>query len=97
MGVYFAIGMSIHSNMVNESYEPSENDELVLEVLKDGRDRDEPWGRANPRYLIDETDLEKSNVEFSLRSLRSAGWVERAARGLYELVEDPRVETDEHS
>ena len=95
MSVYFAIGMSIQANMVNENYEPSENDELVLEVLKDGRDRDDPWGRANPRYLIDETGLEKSNVEFSLRSLRSAGGVERSARGLYELVDDPREESDE--
>ena len=95
MSVYFAIEMSIQANMVNENYEPSENDELVLEVLKDGRNRDDPWGRANPRYLIDETGLEKSNVEFSLRSLRSAGWVERAARGLYELVDDPREESDE--
>jgi DNA-binding MarR family transcriptional regulator len=92
--VYFAIEMSIQANMVNENYEPSKNDELILEVLKDGRNRDEPWGRANPRYLIDQTGLEKSNVEFSLRSLRSAGWVERAARGLYELVEDPRDERD---
>jgi len=95
MSVYFAIEMGIQANMVNENYEPSENDELVLEVLKDGRNRDDPWGRANPRYLIDETGLEKSNVEFSLRSLRSAGWVERAARGLYELVDDPREESDE--
>ena len=95
MSVYFAIGMSIEANMVNENYEPSENDELVLEVLKDGRDRDGPWGRANPRYLIDETGLEKSNVEFSLRSLRSAGWVERSARGLYEFVDDPREESEE--
>ena len=94
MSVYFAIEMSIQANMVNENYEPSKNDELILEVLKDGRTRDEPWGRANPRYLIDQTGLEKSNVEFSLRSLRSAGWVERVARGLYELVEDPRDERD---
>lgn len=92
MGAYFAIAMSVLTHMVNENYEPSENDELVLEVLKDGRNHDEPWGRANPRYLINETGLEKSNVEFSLRSLRDAGWVERVARGLYELQEDPREE-----
>ncbi|MDS0475687.1 type IV toxin-antitoxin system AbiEi family antitoxin domain-containing protein [Natrinema sp. 1APR25-10V2] len=76
--------------MVNERYEPTENDELVLDVLKQGRDSNDPWGRANPRWLIDETDLEKGNVEFSLRSLRDAGWIKRVSRGLYEFVEDPR-------
>ncbi|WP_339104217.1 type IV toxin-antitoxin system AbiEi family antitoxin domain-containing protein [Haloterrigena salinisoli] len=39
---------------------------------------------------MDETDLEKGNVEFSLRSLRDAGWIKRVSRGLYEFVEDPR-------
>lgn len=94
MNTYFAIAMSAGSKMVNENYEPSEKDELVLEVLKDGRDRGEPWGRANPRYLIDETGLEKSNVEFALRSLTSAGWITRISRGLYEFVEDPREENN---
>ncbi|SEU01333.1 type IV toxin-antitoxin system AbiEi family antitoxin domain-containing protein [Natrinema hispanicum] len=83
--------MSIQTEkMVNENYEPSANDEKVLDALKDGRSDSQPWGRANPRYLIDETNMEKGNVEFSLRSLRDAGWIERVARGLYELNEDPR-------
>ena len=82
--------MELSGQMVNEEYEPSENDELVLEALKEGRDAGAPWGRANPRWLIDETGLEKGNVEFSLRSLRDAGWVRRVARGLYEFVNDPR-------
>lgn len=81
--------------MVNEEYEPSENDELVLDALKQGRPEDNPWGRANPRWLIDETGLEKGNVEFSLRSLRDAGWVRRVARGLYEFNEDPREVNDD--
>ncbi len=76
--------------MVNERYEPTENDELVLNALKQGRENNDPWGRANPRWLMDETDLEKGNVEFSLRSLRDAGWIKRVSRGLYEFVEDPR-------
>lgn len=82
--------MELSGQMVNEDYEPSDNDELVLDALKDGRDENEPWGRSNPRWLIDETGLDKGNVEFSLRSLRDAGWVRRVARGLYEFVEDPR-------
>ena len=79
--------------MVNENYEPTEKDELVLDALKAGRDVGDPWGRANPTWLIDETGLDKGNVEFCLRSLRSAGWVRRAARGLYEYVDDPREDS----
>jgi len=76
--------------VVNENYDPTPKDEQILAALKDGRGGDQPWGRANPRWLIDQTDLDKGNVEFCLRSLRDAGWVERIARGLYELREDPR-------
>jgi len=95
MVTYYASQMStIKQSMVNEEYDPSENDELVLKALKDGRLEGNPWGRANPRWLIDETGLEKGNVEFSLRSLRDAGWVRRVARGLYEFNEDPREVED---
>jgi DNA-binding MarR family transcriptional regulator len=78
--------------MVNEDFQPSEECDRVIAVFKDGRDSGQPWGRANPRYLIDETGLEKSNVEYHLRRLKDAGWVERIARGLYEFREDPREE-----
>ncbi len=81
--------------VVNEHYEPTEKDEQVLTALKRGRGEGEPWGRANPRWLVEETNLSKSNVEFCLRSLRDAGWIRRIARGLYELVEDPRQQTDD--
>jgi len=92
---YLRIAMSTaKQQMVNENYEPSRKDELVLDALKEGRESGDPWGRANPRWLIDETELSKSNVEFCLRSLRDAGWVERAARGLYEFVDDPREDDD---
>ena len=87
--------MSVAQQMVNENYEPSSKDERVLEALKDGREDGRPWGRANPRWLIDETDLDKGNVEFCLRNLTSAGWVQRTARGLYEFVDDPREEVDD--
>ena len=86
--------MSAVHQMVNENYEPSEKDERVLEALKNGREEGRPWGRANPRWIIDQTDLDKGNVEFCLRNLTSAGWVQRVARGLYELVDDPREESD---
>ena len=85
--------MHVGQQMVNENYDPTEKDNLVLNALKDGRGEDKPWGRANPRWLIDETGLDKGNVEFCLRNLTSAGWVTRVARGLYELVDDPREDT----
>ena len=81
--------------VVNENYDPTEKDEQILGALKRGRAEGQPWGRANPRWLIETTDLNKSNVEFCLRSLRDAGWVERVARGCYELVDDPREEADD--
>jgi hypothetical protein len=82
----------VSPDVVNEQYEPTENDDKVLEALKQGRESGDPWGRANPRWLIDQTGLEKGNVEFSLRQLTSAGWVRRVARGCYEFVADPREE-----
>jgi hypothetical protein len=85
----------VSADMVNEQYEPTENDERVLNAFKDGRERGEPWGRANPRWLIDQTGLDKGNVEFSLRQLTSAGWLRRVARGCYEFVSDPREAEDD--
>lgn len=81
--------------MPNEDFEPTDDCELVLSVLKDGRDSDRPWGRANPRYIIDETGLEKPNVEYHLRRLNDAGWIKKIARGLYEFKGDPREDGDE--
>ncbi|MBX0296657.1 type IV toxin-antitoxin system AbiEi family antitoxin domain-containing protein [Haloarcula nitratireducens] len=77
--------------MPNENYEPTAKDEQVLDALKAGRDAGQPWGRANPKWLVEQTDLDKGNIEFCLRNLRNAGWVKRVARGLYEFVEDPRT------
>jgi len=76
--------------MVNEEFEPTEPCDRVLDVFKEGRDSGGPWGRANPRYVIGETDIEKANVEYHIRRLRDAGWIQKVARGLYEFVEDPR-------
>ena len=67
---------------VNEEYQPTENDEKVLQVLKEGR--------ANPLYIREESGLAKQRVNESLERLRSAGWVRKVTRGLYELEGDPR-------
>jgi len=76
--------------MVNEDFRPTAECEAVLDVFKAGRETSGPWGRANPRFVIDETDLDKQTVEYQLRRLRDAGWIRNVARGLYEFVEDPR-------
>ncbi len=41
-------------------------------------------------FLREETGLEKSKLEYALRRLDDAGWIDRPAEGLYELVDDPR-------
>jgi len=72
--------------MVNRSFDPDEDTEQVLDVLKDGR--------ANPRFVMDRTGLDKGRVEYCLRRLTDAGWIGRPARGLYEFNEDPRNDDD---
>lgn len=82
---------AMHSRSVpNEDFEPTEACEQVLDVFKAGRESGDPWGRANPRYIIDETGMDKPNVEYQLRRLNDAGWITKVARGLYVFVEDPR-------
>jgi len=74
----------IQAARMNEEYEPTENDEAVLGVLKEGR--------ANPLHIREESGLAKQRVNESLQRLQGAGWVRKVTRGLYELVEDPREE-----
>lgn len=69
--------------MVNEDYEPSENQEEVLQVFKEEK-------RVNPLRVRDVTGLEKQRVNDALQSLVAAGWVRKVNRGLYEFVNDPR-------
>lgn len=77
--------------MVNERYEPNEREETVLKLFKQGRKSDEPWGRVNPLYVREHSELDKGQVEYALRNLRNAGWITQVNRGgLYEFVEDPR-------
>jgi len=77
--------------MVNENYEPNDREESVLEEFKRGRNSGAPWGRVNPLYVREHSELEKGQVEYALRNLTNAGWVKQLNNGgLYELVEDPR-------
>lgn len=76
--------------MTNEKYTPSENEEKILNVLKEGRDESRPWGRANPLFLREKTGLNKQQVNYALRQLIAAGWINKITEGLYEFVDDPR-------
>ena len=79
--------------MVNNRYEPNEREETVLELFKQGRDAGEPWGRVNPLYVRERCEMDKGQVEYALRNLRNAGWIEQVNQGgLYEFVDDPREE-----
>ncbi|KAB1198971.1 MULTISPECIES: MarR family transcriptional regulator [Haloferax] len=77
--------------MVNEKYEPNEREDVILDLFKQGQDSGNPWGRVNPLYLREHSDLDKGQVEYALRNLTNAGWIKQLNRGgLYELVTDPR-------
>lgn len=71
--------------MVNPEFEPEEIDEQVLDVLRDEH-------RANPYRIREQTQLGKGEINTSLVRLTSAGWVRKVTRGLYEFVDDPRLE-----
>lgn len=68
--------------MVNEDYEPNDNEEYILDVLQEGR--------ATPKYLKERTGLNDQQINYGLNQLMAAGWVEKVTTGLYELVVDPR-------
>ena len=86
-------GEHLRPKMVNEAYSPGENEQAILAVLKEGRDANQPWGRANPLFLREETGLNKQQVNYALNQLIAAGWIKKPTEGLYELVEDPRNST----
>lgn len=80
------------TDVVNENYSPGEREEEILELLKEGRDESKPWGRVNPKYVTERTDMRRQYVNRALSSLEDAGWVQKLATGLYEFVDDPREE-----
>ena len=77
--------------MVNKNYEPNDREETVLKLFEEGRESAKPWGRVNPLYIREHSDLDKGQVEYALRNLATAGWIEQLnGGGLYEFVDDPR-------
>lgn len=81
--------------MINDEYEPSEREEKILDLLKEGRESGQPWGRVNPMYVTEEIGIRRQYANRALGNLVTAGWVRKPVTGLYELVEDPRERTDE--
>jgi len=83
--------MSVFTDaMVNEEFEPDERQEIILDVLKEGRDEGHPWGYANPKRLEERIDTRRQYINRALKGLVDAGWVEKVNRGLYRFVADPR-------
>lgn len=78
--------------MVNESYEPSQTEEEILNLMKEGRNDGEPWGHTTPAHVREELDIDQGNESFHLRQLHNAGWIYRVTRGFYRFAEDPREE-----
>lgn len=76
--------------MVNENFVPNDRQEAILDVLKDGRDTDRPWGYANPKRLEEHLGTRRQYINRALRGLVDAGWIEKVNRGLYRFVADPR-------
>lgn len=79
------------AKMVNENYEPGAGEKVIIELITQGRNSDRPWGRVNPLYIRENSNLNKGQVEYALKNLTNAGWIEQINKGgLYEFVEDPR-------
>ncbi|SDZ98066.1 MarR family protein [Haloplanus vescus] len=83
--------------MTNEKHEPSEHEERVLEVLKEGRtSADQPWGYTTPSRVAERFNLPRQRVNEAINRLTAAGWIKQVEendtliRGLYIFVDDPR-------
>lgn len=85
---------------INTSYEPTQADEVILQILKD------QW-RVSPRLIreilakraeeegLDPDNIRKQYINTSLHDLETAGWIENIVRGLYDFRHDPRDGTDD--
>lgn len=78
----------VQQGMVNKGFDPSDDEESVLEVLKEEN-------QANPLRIRNVTGLSKQRVNSSLNRLIGAGWVKKMNRGLYRFIEDPRTDPDD--
>ena len=78
---------------MNESHEPGDAEERVLAAFKQEREETEQ-SRMSPQMIRDRVDDSKQTVNYALSQLTAAGWVEKKSRSVYELVDDPRDDSD---
>jgi hypothetical protein len=84
---------------VNRDHQPSAAEEKVLNVFKQERQQTGE-SRMTPKLIRDraadiglgdgDNQPSKQYVNYALKQLTAAGWVEKQSGGLYEFVEDPR-------
>lgn len=69
-------------------------DREILDVLKQGRNSNKPWGIATKGRLVDETGRSRNSIYNRLTALRHAGCVELIHEGTreFKFVFDPRDE-----
>ena len=91
---YSRIGKCPHCvalhKMVNEAFEPDDRQDGILDVLKEGREENEPWGYTNPKRMESRLEIRRQYINRALQGLVDAGWIEKVNRGLYRFVDDPR-------
>ena len=70
-------------------------DKAILDVLKRGRDGDEPWGMATKGYLVDETEFSRNSVYNRLEVLEAHGHIRlvHESTRLFAFVNDPREDS----
>jgi len=81
------------ATVVNEKFRPDDMEAAVLEHLKDGRGRGEPWGYTSASIAAAALDTRRQYTSRALSSLHDAGWVEKVepkGTGIYRFVNDPR-------
>jgi hypothetical protein len=78
--------MAVKDRPVLEPRQLNEADRAVLSVLEQGR--------ATPGYLEEQTEFDSTYVSQRLRRLEEHDHVRNVARGLWELVDDPRADAD---
>lgn len=76
--------MSIDQHLMLEPRQLNDLDQRILDELADDR--------ASPGYLSEQLGEDSSYINQRLKRLGEHGHVEKLARGLWELVDDPRGE-----
>jgi Mn-dependent DtxR family transcriptional regulator len=82
--------------VVNKQHDPTEHEERVLQVLKDGRETNQPWGYTTPSRVAERFNIPRQRVNEAIGRLEAAGWITQVKengepiRGLYVFTADPR-------